>query len=303
MSKFYTDGKDDMVIYKFTADVKEPEAGVDYNDYPNSFSSKRDTSEAVGSYSKSEMKYTRDESVMDKALVSFLRRYSNHSNHTYRSDRSITVHWDYSESFVTVCYVTNCKEDVIAKFTLEEIHIPNDLFDKMQDTVSTYRFPDTVNAPYIPSTPYLRGHEITCDKADTVVKLNNSVKNTDGAQLGIYNASTSADAIRAVKSPNFVETFNVANFFGNFSRVPVADRDKYNAALTEAEKAYGDYIIDFIVPDASKLTKAQCKDIVKEYDEIKKKFETPDDCIPVVFDLETYSTKIVSEFGAGPTIY
>lgn len=303
MSKFYTDGKDDMFIYKFTADIKEPEAGVDYNDYTNSFSSKRDTSEAVGSYSKSEMKYTRDESVMDKALVSFLRRYSNHSNHTYRSDRSITVSWDYSESFVTVCYVTNCKEDVIAKFTLEEIHIPNELFDKMSDKV-TYRFPDTVNAPYIPNTPYLynngAGDPIHTYAANS---LGGTMKNTDGSQIGSYNASTSADAIRAVKSPNFVETFNVANFFGNFSRVPVADRDKYNAALTEAKKTYGDYITDFIVPDASKLTKAQCKDIVKEYDEIKKSVETPGDCIPVVFDLETYSTKIVSEHGAGPTIY
>ena len=297
MSKFYADGKDDMVIYKFTADVNDPVAGVDYNDYEGA-------TEDVGSYSKSEMKYTRDETVMDMALVSFLRRYANHNDHTYRSDRSITVRWDYSESFVTVCYVTNCKEDVIAKFTLEELHIPNDLFDKMPNTTTNYRFPDNgfVNVPYVP-TSHLRGTAAPSGQADVVTTLTNSVTNTNGSQIGSYNASTSADAIRAVKSPNFVETFNVANFFGNFSRVPVADRDKYNAALTEAEKTYGDYIVDFIVPDASKLTKAQCKDIVKEYDEIKKSVETPGDCIPVVFDLATYSTKVVTGYGAGPTIY
>lgn len=299
MSKFYTDGKDDMVVYKFTADIKEPVAGVDYNDYAGA-------TEDVGSYSKPEMKYTRDESVMDRALVSFLRRYSNHNDHTYRSDRSITVHWDYSASFVTVCYVTNHKEDVIAKFTLEELQIPNELFDKMPQPVTTpiYRDYDTNTTPYNPCTSpflYARG---SGDPIPTDYPLTTSaVKNADGSQVGSYNASTSADAIRAVKSPNFVETFSVANFFGNYSRVPVADREKYNTALTEAEKAYGDFIIDFIVPDASKLTKDQCKDIVKEYDEIKKKFETPDDCIPVVFDLSTYSTKIVSEFGTGPTIY
>ena len=300
MSKFYTDGKDDMVIYKFTADVNDPVAGVDYNDYEGA-------TEDVGSYSKSEMKYTRDETVMDMALVSFLRRYANHNNHTYRSDRSITVRWDYSESFVTVCYVTNCKEDVIAKFTLEELHIPNDLFDKMPNTTTNYRFPDNgfVNVPYVP-TSHLRGTATPSGQADVVTALTNSVTNTDGSQIGSYNVSSSADAIRAVKSPNFVETFNVANFFGNFSRVPIADRDKYNTAITEAEKVYGDHIIDFIVPDVTKLTKTQCNDIVKEYDELRKKRKKSDqdgNFIPVVFDLATYSAKVFTGSGNCPTIY
>lgn len=296
MSKFYTDGKDDMVIYKFTAVIKEPMPGTEYDA----------TTEDIGSYSKPEMKFTTDESVMDKALVSFLRRYANHNYHTYRSDRSITVNWDYSASFVTKCVVEGSAELPIASFTLEEIHIPNALFDKvpLPSTVPNYREYDTINAPYIPRTPFLytngAGDPIPTYDASSIT---GTVKNADGSQVGSYNASTSADAIRAIKSPNFVETFSVANFFGNYSRVPVADREKYNTALSEAEKAYGDFIIDFIVPDASKLTKDQCKDIVKEYDEIKKKFETPDDCIPVVFDLSTYSTKIVSEFGTGPTIY
>ena len=289
MSKFYTDGKDDMFIYKFSTRF----APID----PDAVDKSAEVNRFIG---KGETKYVRDESILDKTVADFTRRYYDNKNNTYRSDANISFDWTY-DNFVTTCSIGD-ENGFLAEFKLEEIHIPNELFDRMQDKV-TYRLPDTVNVPYVPNTPYLRGHEITCDNADTVIKLTNSVKNTDGSQIGSYNASTSADALRAVKSPNFVETFNVANFFGNYSRVPVADRDKYNAALTEAEKAYGDYIIDFIVPDASKLTKAQCKDIVKEYDEIKKKFETPDDCIPVVFDLETYSTKIVSEFGAGPTIY
>lgn len=279
MSKFYADGKDDMIIYKFSTRFApiDPDA-ADNPTEVNRFTGKGGT------------KYVRDESILDKTVADFTRRY--YGNNTYRSDANISFEWTYDD-FVTTCSIGD-EDGFLAEFKLEEIHIPNELFDKMQDKV-TYRFPDTVNAPYNPNTPYLRGHEIAVGQA--------SIKTTDGSQLGIYNASTSADAIRAVKSPNFVETFNVANFFGNFSRVPVADRDKYNAAITEAEKTYGDYIIDFIVPDASKLTKAQCKDIIKEYDDIKKTSETPGDCIPVVFDLETYSTKIVSEFGAGPTIY
>lgn len=289
MSKFYADGKDDMIIYKFSTRF----APVD----EDAFDKSTEVNRFIG---KGETKYVRDESVLDKTVADFTRRYYGNKNNTYRSDANISFDWTY-DNFVTTCSIGD-EDGFLAEFKLEEIHIPNELFDRMQDKV-TYRFPDTVNTPYVPNTPYLRGNEITCGPADTVVKLTNSVKNTDGSQLGTYNASTSADAIRAVKSPNFVETFNVANFFGNYSRVPVADRDKYNAAITEAEKTYGDYIIDFIVPDVTKLTKAQCKDIIKEYDEIKKKSETPGDCIPVVFDLETYSTKIVSEFGAGPTIY
>lgn len=291
MSKFYTDGKDDMVIYKFSTRF----APVD----PDSF----DKSVETNRFDKNdETKYVRDESILDKAVVDFTRRYYANNNNTYRSDTNISFDWTYA-NFVTICSIGD-ENGFLAEFKLEEIRIPNDLFDNMPSTTKNYRFPDNgfVNVPYVP-TSHLRGTATPSGQADVVTTLTNSVTNTDGSQIGSYNASTSADAIRAVKSPNFVETFNVANFFGNFSRVPVADRDKYNAALTEAEKTYGDYIVDFIVPDASKLTKAQCKDIVKEYDEIKKSFETPDDCIPVVFDLETYSTKIVSEYGAGPTIY
>lgn len=283
MSKFYTDGKDDMVIYKFSTRF----APVD----PDSF----DKSVETNRFDKNdETKYVRDESILDKAVADFTRRYYAINNNTYRSDTNISFDWTY-DNFVTICSIGD-ENGFLAEFKLEEIRIPNDLFDNMPSTTTNYRFPDNgfVNVPYVP-TSHLRGNEINGSAT--------LIKNTDGSQLGTYNTSTSADAIRAVKSPNFVETFNVANFFGNFSRVPVADRDKYNAALTEAEKTYGDYIVDFIVPDASKLTKAQCKDIVKEYDEIKKSFETPGDCIPVVFDLETYSTKIVSEYGAGPTIY
>lgn len=291
MSKFYADGKDDMVIYKFSTRF----APVD----PDSF----DKSVEANRFDKNgETKYVRDESILDKAVADFTRRYYAIKNNTYRSDTNISFDWTY-DNFVTTCSIGD-ENGFLAEFKLEEIRIPNDLFDKMPNTTTNYRFPDNgfVNVPYVP-TSRLRGTATPSGQADVVTTLTNSVTNTDGSQIGSYNASTSADAIRAVKSPNFVETFNVANFFGNFSRVPVADRDKYNAALTEAEKTYGDYIVDFIVPDASKLTKAQCKDIVKEYDEIKKSFETPDDCIPVVFDLETYSTKIVSEYGAGPTIY
>ena len=291
MSKFYTDGKDDMVIYKFSTRF----APVD----PDSF----DKSVEVNRFDKNdETKYVRDESILDKAVADFTRRYYAINNNTYRSDTNISFDWTY-DNFVTICSIGD-ENGFLAEFKLEEIRIPNDMFDNMPSTTKNYRFPDNgfVNVPYVP-TSHLRGTATPSGQADVVTTLTNSVTNTDGSQIGSYNASTSADAIRAVKSPNFVETFNVANFFGNFSRVPVADRDKYNAALTEAEKTYGDYIVDFIVPDASKLTKAQCKDIVKEYDEIKKSFETPDDCIPVVFDLETYSTKIVSEYGAGPTIY
>lgn len=291
MSKFYTDGNDDMVIYKFSTRF----APVD----PDSF----DKSVEVNRFDKNgETKYVRDESILDKAVVDFTRRYYAIKNNTYRSDTNISFDWTY-DNFVTTCSIGD-ENGFLAEFKLEEIRIPNDLFDNMPSTTKNYRFPDNgfVNVPYVP-TSHLRGTATPSGQADVVTTLTNSVTNTDGSQIGSYNAATSADAIRAVKSPNFVETFNVANFFGNFSRVPVADRDKYNAALTEAEKTYGDYIVDFIVPDASKLTKAQCKDIVKEYDEIKKSFETPDDCIPVVFDLETYSTKIVSEYGAGPTIY
>ena len=281
MSKFYADGKDDMIIYKFSTRF----APVDEDAF--------DKSTEVNQFiSKGETKYVRDESILDKTVADFTRRYYSKKTNAYRSDANISFDWTY-DNFVTTCSIGD-EDGFLAEFKLEAIHIPNELFDRMSDKV-TYRFPDTVNAPYVPNTPYLRGNEITVGQA--------LIKTTDGSQLGTYNASTSADAIRAVKSPNFVETFNVANFFGNFSRVPVADRDKYNAALAEAKKTYGDYVTDFIVPDASKLTKVQCKDIIKEYDEIKKKFETPDDCIPVVFDLETYSTKIVSEFGAGPTIY
>lgn len=291
MSKFYTDGNDDMVIYKFSTRF----APVD----PDSF----DKSVEANRFDKNgETKYVRDESILDKAVADFTRRYYAIKNNTYRSDTNISFDWTY-DNFVTTCSIGD-ENGFLAEFKLEEIRIPNDLFDKMPNTTTNYRFPDNgfLNVPYVP-TSHLRGTATPSGQADVVTTLTNSVTNTDGSQIGSYNASTSADAIRAVKSPNFVETFNVANFFGNFSRVPVADRDKYNAALTEAEKTYGDYIVDFIVPDASKLTKAQCKDIVKEYDEIKKSFETPDDCIPVVFDLETYSTKIVSEYGAGPTIY
>ena len=282
MSKFYADGKDDMVIYKFSTRF----APVD----PDAF----DKSVETNRFDKNdETKYVGDKSIFDKAVVDFTRRYHDVKNNTDRSDANISFDWTYDNS-VTICSIGN-EDGFLAEFKLEEIRIPNDLFDKIPETVK-YSFPDNgfVNVPYVP-TSHLRGNEITGTPA--------LIKNTDGSQLGTYNTYTSADAIRAVKSPNFVETFNVANFFGNFSRVPVADRDKYNAALTEAEKTYGDYITDFIVPDATKLTKAQCKDIVKEYDEIKKSVETPGDCIPVVFDLETYSTKIVSEFGAGPTIY
>lgn len=291
MSKFYTDGKDDMVIYKFSTRF----APVD----PDSF----DKSVETNRFDKNdETKYVRDESILDKAVADFTRRYYAINNNTYRSDTNISFDWTYA-NFVTICSIGD-ENGFLAEFKLEEIRIPNDLFDNMPSTMTNYRFPDNgfVNVPYVP-TSHLRGTATSSGQADVVTTLTNSVTNTDGSQIGSYNASTSADAIRAVKSPNFVETFKVANFFGNFSRVPVSDRDKYNAALTEAEKTYGDYIVDFIVPDASKLTKAQCKDIVKEYDEIKKSFETPDDCIPVVFDLETYSTKIISEFGAGPTIY
>ena len=291
MSKFYADGKDDMIIYKFSTRFApiDPDA-VDNPTEVNRFAGKGET------------KYVRDESILDKAVADFTRRYYDATNNAYRSDYRIGFTWTY-DNFVTTCTIDD-EDGFLAEFKLEEIRIPNDLFDKMPETVK-YSFPDNgfVNVPYVP-TSHLRGTAAPSGRhTDIVTTLANSVKNTDGAQLGIYNASTSADALRAVKSPNFVETFNVANFFGNFSRVPVADRDKYNAAISEAEKTYGDYITDFIVPDVSKLTKAQCKDIVKEYDEIKKKFETPGDCIPVVFDLETYSTKVVSEFGAGPTIY
>ncbi len=281
MAKFYTDGKDDMIIYKFSTRF----APVD----EDAFDKSTEVNRFIGN---GETKYVRDESILDKTVADFTRRYYGNKNNTYRSDANISFDWTY-DNFVTTCSIGD-EDGFLAEFKLEAIHIPNELFDRMSDKV-TYPFPDTVNGPYVPNTPYLRGNEITVGQA--------SIKTTDGSQLGTYNVSTSADAIRAVKSPNFVETFNVANFFGNYSRVPVADRDKYNAAITEAEKTYGDYIIDFIVPDVSKLTKAQCKDIIKEYDEIKKKFETPGDCIPVVFDLETYSTKVVSEFGAGPTIY
>ena len=281
MAKFYTDGKDDMIIYKFSTRF----APVD----EDAFDKSTEVNRFIGN---GETKYVRDESILDKTVADFTRRYYGNKNNTYRSDANISFDWTY-DNFVTTCSIGD-EDGFLAEFKLEAIHIPNELFDRMSDKV-TCPFPDTVNGPYVPNTPYLRGNEITVGQA--------SIKTTDGSQLGTYNVSTSADAIRAVKSPNFVETFNVANFFGNYSRVPVADRDKYNAAITEAEKTYGDYIIDFIVPDVSKLTKAQCKDIIKEYDEIKKKFETPGDCIPVVFDLETYSTKVVSEFGAGPTIY
>nr|DAR24331.1 MAG TPA: hypothetical protein [Caudoviricetes sp.] len=282
MAKFYTDGKDDMIVYKFSTRF----APVD----PDSF----DKSVETNRFDKTgETKYVCDESILDKAVADFTRRYYDAKNNAYRSDYRIGFTWTY-DNFVTTCTIDD-EDGFLAEFKLEEIRIPNDLFDKMPETAK-YSFPDNdfVNVSYVP-TPHLRGNEITGTPA--------LIKNTAGSQLGTYNTYTSADAIRAVKSPNFVETFNVANFFGNFSRVPVADRDKYNAALTEAEKTYGDYITDFIVPDASKLTKAQCKDIVKEYDEIKKSVETPGDCIPVVFDLETYSTKIISELGTGPTIY
>lgn len=292
MSKFYTDGKDDMVIYKFSTRF----APVD----PDSF----DKSVETNRFDKNdETKYVRDESILDKAVADFTRRYYDIKNNTYRSDSRIEFNWTY-DNFITNCTIGD-ENGFLAEFELEEIRIPNDLFDKMSDKL-TYRFPDTVNTPYIPNAPYLRGSEITCGPADTVIKLTNSVTNTAGSQIGSYNASTSADAIRAVKSPNFVETFNVANFFGNFSRVPIADRDKYNTAITEAEKVYGDHIIDFIVPDVTKLTKTQCNDIVKEYDELRKKRKKSDqdgNFIPVVFDLATYSAKVFTGSGNCPTIY
>lgn len=294
MPKFYTDGKEDMVIYKFSTRF----APVD----PDSF----DKSVETNRFDKNdETKYVCDESILDKAVADFTRRYYDIKNNTYRSDTNISFDWTY-DNFITNCTIGD-EDGFLAEFELEEIHIPNDLFDKMPETVK-YSFPDTgfVNAPYVP-TPHLRGTAVPSGRqADVVTTLANSVTNTDGSQIGSYNASISADAIRAVKSPNFVETFNVANFFGNFSRVPIADRDKYNTAITEAEKVYGDHIIDFIVPDVTKLTKTQCNDIVKEYDELRKKRKKSDqdgDFIPVVFDLATYSAKVFTGSGNCPTIY
>jgi len=290
MSKFYTDGKDDMVVYKFTVVIKEPVPGTEYDA----------TTEDIGSYSKPEMKFTTDESVMDKALVSFLRRYANHDNHTYRSDRRISINWDYSESFVTKCVVEGSDELPIATFTLEEIHIPNELFDKvpLPTTVPNYREYDTITAPYIPRTPYLydngAGDPIPTYDANSIT---GTVKNTDGSQVGSYNASTSADAIRAVKSPNFVESFNVTNFFGKFSRVPLADKAKCEKALKDAESVYGKEIWEYIVPDASKLTEEQCADINRYY---RKNVR---DDVPVIFDLATYTTKFIDGAKLGPTIY
>lgn len=294
MPKFYTDGKDDMVIYKFSTRF----ARVD----PDSF----DKSVETNRFDKTgETKYVGDESILDKAVVDFTRRYYDNMNAAYRSDYRIGFTWNY-DNFVTTCTIDD-DDGFLAEFKLEEIHIPNDLFDKMPNMVN-YSFPDTgfVNVPYVPNPSYVyeRGPgdhipTITTDHAS-------SIKNTNGSQIGSYNASTSADAIRAVKSPNFVETFNVANFFGNFSRVPIADRDKYNTAITEAEKVYGDHIIDFIVPDVTKLTKTQCNDIVKEYDELRKKRKNSDqdgNFIPVVFDLATYSAKVFTGSGNCPTIY
>ena len=294
MSKFYTDGKDDMVIYKFsTRFAPADEIVFDKSTEVNRF------------IDKGETKYVGDESILDKTVADFTRRYYDNKNNTYRSDANISFDWTY-DNFVTTCSIGD-ENGFLAEFKLEEIHIPNAMFDKMPNTTTNYRFPDNgfVNVPYVP-TSHLRGTATPSGQTDVVTTLTNSVTNTDGSQIGSYNASTSADAIRAVKSPNFVETFNVANFFGNFSRVPIADRDKYNTAITEAEKVYGDHIIDFIVPDVTKLTKTQCNDIVKEYDELRKKRKKSDqdgNFIPVVFDLATYSAKVFTGSGNCPTIY
>lgn len=284
MAKFYTDGKDDMIVYKFSTRF----APVDSDSFDKSIEINRFEG-------TSETKYVDDKSILDKTVADFTRRYFDPKCNTHRSDANILFDWKY-DNFVTTCSVGNV-DGFLAEFKLEEIHIPNSLFSKMSDTIN-YRFPDTIRTPYSPTAVPQLHNDIIVTNA-----TGNSVRNAVGSQIGIYNASTSADAIRAVKSPNFVETFNVANYFGNFSRVPVTDTEKYHAALNEAETSYGDHIADFIVPDVTKLTKTQCSDIVKDYDELKKNSGKEDNYIPVVFDLATYSTKIVSEFGTGPTVY
>lgn len=266
MTKFYTDGKDDLILYGITN-------------------------------LSGETKYSKNEDCIDKALIDWI--YKSRLDLT---DSQILSGYDFTwwtkPCGTKIVEIHGTKKKLVEKFVQTKIIIPNGVFDPMPTSSDSIPCP-AINTAREPSTVVVADNNTTIPASSSEAITDNHqtvIRNPFGNSVGIIKTVGVTDD---QKSDTSDAATYVTTVYGNKEPIKATDAELFYSRLNAAIHMYGSRIRDFIVKDSRLLNKDSIYELRSLY---LDKAETDSSLQAYVFSLHDFSVHCLHADGTHVTL-